>query len=194
MFKVVYLTGAPASGKSSVCSAVKAKVPKTVIFRYGKVLTDYVKQRMTDVTQEGLRSSSSMIVHPSDVKEVDRQMVEFVSRERSKNHVIIDTHALTRELYGFRMTPVSEKDIKAISPNFMVTLMASPQTTRERTRKKAEGRPQLSDWQFQLQTSLQNTIPVTYSIICGAPAYFIENESEENFDQAVNEISRLLNE
>lgn len=194
MYKVVYLTGAPASGKSSICSAVQLKEPNTVIFRYGKILTDYVRERMVDVTQEGLRSSSAMIVHPSDVKEIDRQMVEFVSTERLKNHVIIDTHALTREVYGFRMTPVSEKDMKAMDPSFIVTLMASPDATRERTNKKAEGRPQLSDWQFQLQTSLQNIIPATYSILCGAPAYFIENETQDDFDCAVNEICRLLNE
>lgn len=194
MYKVIYLTGAPASGKSSICSAVKAKESKTVIFRYGKVLTDYVKQRMADVTQEGLRGSSAMIVRPSDVKEIDRQMVEFVSAERRKNHVIIDTHALTREVYGFRMTPVSEKDMKALNPDFMITLMASPNATRERTKNKAEGRPQLSDWQFQLQTDLQNIIPAAYSITCGVPAYFIENETQGNFDCAVNEICKLLSE
>lgn len=191
MGKVVYLTGAPASGKSTLAAMLESKLPNTQIFRFGAELTSLVNSR-TDVTQEELRTSSANIVTPGDVELIDWLAAEFVREHKSSSHVIIDTHALTRELFGFRMTPISEKLIKEIAPEILINMLSSPEATSERVRKAAKGRAILSQAQLENQAVLQSSITTAYSILCGCPAYFFENEVEEDLDVIFNTVANLL--
>ena len=124
MGKVVYLTGVPASGKSSLCSMLEERVPNTRVFRFGYELTELVKLR-TNVTQEELRSRTTHIVTPDDVALIDQKAVDYAREHRSTSNIIIDTHALTREPFGFRMTPLSHQRIVELAPDFFGTISST---------------------------------------------------------------------
>lgn len=72
MGKVIYLTGAPASGKSSTTRLLATAESTLLVWEYGARLTEYVRARSADVAgQDDLRKHSAAIVTAADVEEVD---------------------------------------------------------------------------------------------------------------------------
>lgn len=61
-FHVLYLTGAPATGKSSLCKALISKISSLSIIEYGSELTKYVNTKISDnLTHDQVRTHSSSI-------------------------------------------------------------------------------------------------------------------------------------
>src|SRR5829696_682665 len=108
MPKVIYLTGAPAPGKSSTTRLLAERVPELLIWEYGARLTEHMIGRSAGVTHQGdLRTRSAGVVTPEDITEVDRALVAFVAEHRESRSIVIDSHAVTKEEYGYRITPFS---------------------------------------------------------------------------------------
>ena len=98
MPKVVYVTGAPAAGKSSTVRLLTDQMENVVVWEYGARLTEHVSARSSDVTgQDDLRAKSAGVVTPADVEEVDRSLLQFVEENRSHRSILIDSHPVTKE-------------------------------------------------------------------------------------------------
>ena len=96
MPKIIYLTGAPAAGKSSTMKRLSARMDLAV-WEYGARLTEHC-QRSRDVgSQDDLRAQSSGAVTPEDVDAVDLQLLDFVAEKRRTQHVLIDSHPVTKK-------------------------------------------------------------------------------------------------
>jgi adenylate kinase len=94
MPKVVYLTGAPAAGKSSTTRLLTERVPGLLVWEYGARLTEHITARSSGVAhQDDLRTRSAGVVTPEDVTEVDRALVAFVTEHRNSRPIVIDSHA-----------------------------------------------------------------------------------------------------
>jgi len=107
-FDVIYLTGAPAAGKSSIAEQLKQVISPLDVFNYRQELTKYLSERLgNNLHQDDLRRQSAKLITPEDVEALDSILLENVRILRTKTNVIIDTHAVTKEAYGFRVTPFS---------------------------------------------------------------------------------------
>jgi adenylate kinase len=68
MAEVIYLTGAPASGKSSLTKALKTKVPDLEIFEFGERLTARLSGSGQVNDQADLRAQSARTITLEDVR------------------------------------------------------------------------------------------------------------------------------
>jgi adenylate kinase len=191
MPKVVYLTGAPAAGKSSTIGLLSRRVPDISIWEYGARLTEHVAKRSADVgTQDDLRARSAGVVTPRDVAEVDRALLAFVSDNRSTRHVIIDSHPVTKESYGFRITPFSLAQFSQLAPDEIWVLYASPEETRRRIAKNSGGRPMVTEQEAAAHTALQASVAATYGMSIGCPAYLFDTSVAR--DELVDRLAERL--
>jgi adenylate kinase len=139
-FKVVYLTGAPASGKSTVSEALAASFPEICLFTYSKELARCISQKQgCEYGQNAMRRESARIISPEAVAEVDQELFEFVAANRNEKHILIDSHAVTREDWGFRVTPFSAPMLARIAPNLIVSLFTPPEITIDRILANSQG-------------------------------------------------------
>lgn len=176
-YKTVYLTGAPAAGKTSACRALQDSISPLHIWEYGARLTEYLAARRGKaICQSELREHSSAVVSPDDVRAVDHALAGFVAEHRSSSHIIVDSHPVTKEAYGFRITPFSIRQIQELQPDEIWLLHAPPAETVARIAAAAEGRPSISEEQAATHAMLQASVATTYSIITGAPAYIFESD------------------
>ncbi len=84
-FHVVYLTGAPATGKSTLLSLLLQSVQPLEGLSYSTLLADHVGRQQGDqmgTTQ--LREHSAQIVTPEDVAAVDTQLIKYVNQRRQE--------------------------------------------------------------------------------------------------------------
>jgi adenylate kinase len=174
-FEVMYLTGPPAAGKSSVSRALQEMIRPLAVFEYGQRLTEYLARERSGLTQDAIRERSAQVVTPDDVAAVDRELIEFVATERSRSHVLIDSHAVTKEQYGFRITAYSLEDIRRLAPTMVCMLYTAPDVTMARIEAAPAGRPMITEFEAQFHTELQAAVAATYAVGLGVPMYLIDS-------------------
>ena len=97
MHDVIYLTGAPAAGKSSIAAGLREKLPSLQVFEYGAQLAAHITaSTQAQLDQEGLRREASKVSMLTHVRAVDKSLLTFVARNRTIGPILIDTHAVTK--------------------------------------------------------------------------------------------------
>ena len=191
MGKVIYLTGVPASGNTTLCERLTQSAEDIIHFRFGRELTAFLEEEHS-VTQEELRSGTDHVSTPHIVRQVDERAIAVAEEHRDTKNIVIDTHALTSEAFGFRLTPMSIEQISRLAPDIVVCVTASPAVVGKRILAASLGRPNLNEDQLRQQANLQQSLVVAYSVICGVPAYFIENNDEDQLVANVEQLKFLL--
>lgn len=188
-YKVIYLTGAPATGKSTLCWHVKNRLRNIVTYSYSELLRDYVNRNSSSLVDEcDIRQQSASIVTSYAVKEVDKWLHNELQTKRVSQHSIIDSHPVTKEEYGFRVTPFNPEQLNGIDPDIIICLYAKPDVIAERIRKDPAGRPLPSVFDIDMHLKLQASLAAQYSFSTGKPLYLLDSGMKINAlaDQVIN--------
>ena len=172
---VIYLTGAPATGKSTTAAALANEVG-AIRLSYGELLTEQLSDKVADQTE--LRSRSSGVITPSDVERADLVMIERIRTLRETSMVVVDSHALTFESFGFRAVPYSADQLRSIGYTWIICLYASPSVLRARIVANPGGRPLPSDEDLMRHEQLQASLALAYAHTLGIPVAFIDSGVE----------------
>ncbi len=124
--RVVLLTGAPATGKSSLAKLVKKEFSDFEVVDYGELLLREKQSDIPRMSYPELRSRSSKIVDHRDVAKVDESLIQWVAERRKEKHILIDTHGVTKEGYGFRLTPFDYKQVAQLEFDAILSLVLCP--------------------------------------------------------------------
>lgn len=191
MYPVVYLTGTPAAGKTTVCEALKQALPTLRVLEYSVLLSDHLSAKYgREVTHQELRSSSATVITPADVAAVDNSLISATTALRTSAPVIVASHPATREKYGYRVLMFSPQLLARLNPTYICMLICSPLTIADRIISNPEGRPADEPWQVATHTEIQTSIATTYSFSQGVPLYYLE--SDDDAGKAVAMLLRLL--
>lgn len=177
MGRVIYVTGAPATGKSTVCKSIAATNRGVEVFCYSERLRDYVNQKANSTVDEvEIRERSAGLIEPADVEAVDTLLLGLVNAAHTgEAHLLIDSHAVTKESYGFRVTPFSLEQVQRLGFDAIICLYASSEVLWERIRADAQGRPLPSDYELKLHVELQAAVATQYAVLTGKPCYLIDS-------------------
>jgi adenylate kinase len=192
MHKVVYVTGAPAAGKSSTLHLLTGQVPGILHWEYGAHLTELLRARSSDVkSQQDLRAKSAAVVTPADIAHLDDRLLAFVEENRGLRPVLIDSHPVTKEKYGYRVTAFSLAQIQRLAPDEIWVFMASPEETRRRIEGDAGGRPEISLEEARFHATLQASIAAAYGVLSDATVYLFDTTvpREQLIDQLRTRVS-----
>ncbi len=190
---VIYLTGAPATGKSSLCKALAERISNLEFYSYSALLRDVVNQRMqTEIDESGIREKSSQVVTWDDVTATDRRLIDEINVKRRDRHLIIDSHPVTKETYGFRITPFTIDQLKQLAPDIVVCAYAPSIVIADRIRANPAGRPLPGDSDITLHVQLQASLAAQYGFQLNRPCYLLDtNASEDVVLQRFLEITNL---
>lgn len=180
-YPVIYLTGAPASGKSTLGRRLKERFPGLAVFAYSEELRKKIagRDRVT-IGEDTIREQSSRLVTAQDVLELDEHLIMRVERERSAAPFLIDSHPVTKELYGYRVTAFSLDQIRRLAPDVIVCLYVSANETVRRISANAMGRPMVSLEDAAMHTQLQAAAAIQYGTLLGKPVYLIDSSIGED--------------
>jgi adenylate kinase len=175
-FEVIYLTGSPASGKTTLVKQLLKSFPNVQGFIYSQLLVDHLRnKKRSDISQSGLRQKSAGIVTPADIRAVDKGLINAVKKLRLRQHILIDSHAVTKENFGFRVTAFSPELLRSLRPTRICMLFTTPQTTIRRIGRDPQGRPLVSSFEANFHCFTQASLAVTYGILLGIPVYFYDS-------------------
>ena len=187
-FEVIYLTGPPAAGKTRLITRLGKQFSNLKIFSYSQLLAQHIKSHRNQlVSQKGLRKKSERLVTVDDIATVDTLLVKAVTRARKSSHVIVDSHPVTKEDYGFRVTAFSVQLLRDLKPTRVCMLFASAKAVMKRIKAAPDGRPKISQFEADFHCNTQAAVAVSYGVLAGVPVYFYD--SSVNVDSAFDAIS-----
>jgi len=183
----LYLTGAPATGKSTVGAAL-AKISGAELLSYGSLLTDELSRLGLVSDQVDLRERSAQVISSTHVTDLDEVVARRVERGRGISSTIVDSHALTAEEYGFRALPYSSDTLSRISFTHVVCLFAPSKVIAGRFKADKGGRRELSRELLDIHAQLQSSLALTYAHSLGVPIGFVDaNRPLDDVVAAVHE-------
>ena len=174
MGKVTLLTGAPGTGKSTLRRSLEPCIAGLQHFDYGELLLRRKERQGSILSYSELREQSSSVISSTDVLDTDEWVIAEITQLRATSDVIIDSHALTREEYGFRAIPYSTRQLEAINFDAVVALRCDPEVLTARVAGDRGGRRELSvELAREIQT-LQEALCLHYAVACGCTAFVID--------------------
>jgi len=193
-FHVVYLTGPPASGKTTLRLQLQNKVTPLSIYHYSALLVEHLRASRSELgmmTEDALRERSATAITPEDVKTVDELLIRSVHEKRQQSHVLVDSHAVTKETYGYRITPFSMEKLRALQPTMIVMLYVQAEEIARRISANSGGRPSVSKFESDFHIILQSEVATFYALELGLPLYLYDTTT--SVDQAAEALSAKLN-
>lgn len=186
--KVIYLTGASATGKSTLSRNLAKRIPQLKVFAYSEELRKFLQRKSggLSLTEDDIRRESARVVTAKDVKELDQELVELILRERGHRSILIDSHPVTKEKYGFRFTGFDASTIQQLKPDILVCLYAPADVIKARIQANDMGRPLPSAFELDMHTQLQAAVINQYGVLTGKAVYLLgSNYSKEELTETL---------
>lgn len=172
---VVMITGAAGTGKSTLSREANSRIRPLHRVDFGQLLLERkIAQGFVGLTYEKLRAESATLISSEDVRAVDSSLIESLPKLRRTTHVLIDSHAVTREQYGYRITHYSSDDLSRIALDGVVVTYCDPAELVDRHKRNPQGRPPITLFEAQHHMALQEAVAVHYAIACGCPCYLLD--------------------
>lgn len=186
------LTGAAGTGKSTLVSHLQRIVNPIQSVDYGQLLLERLHQRTgSEVSYTQLRKSSSDLISHRDVETLDTIFISRLGHLRHRANIIIDSHAVTKERYGYRITPYSLGHLKKLKLDAVVCLHCNPEVLAKRVRANPAGRPSISAEEARHHQFLQESVASVYGIVSGSPVFIIDN-TVKSVDESAKEFLSVL--
>jgi adenylate kinase len=177
--KVFLLTGAPGVGKSTLRKNLEKAVSNLKCFDYGSLLLQAKERQQKELSYEEMRQKSSHVIAHSDVIDVDKELIDSVSVASRQFHCLIDSHAVTRENYGYRAVPFSPEQLRELRFDAIIVLHASPHVLSERVNKEPKGRQLIDSYIAAQHQYLQDAVAINYAVLCHCRYYGIDADKDE---------------
>lgn len=174
MGKVILLTGAPGTGKSTLRRSLGTIISNLQHFDYGDLLLRRKELQGISINYDQLREQSASVVEPLDVATLDDWVISEMNRLRQDSNVLVDSHALTREAYGFRAIPYSTPQLAALRLDAVITLRCDPDILIARVAKAPGGRRPLTLELAREIQILQQALGLQYCVACACPFFVID--------------------
>lgn len=149
------------------------------------------KNLTSPVDQILLRGGTGNIVSKEDIAAVNSEMVEWSNAARALKMVLIDTHQVTLESYGFRVAPFNEQELRLLGITDVLLLVAPDEIVVSRIEAKHGGRRVPSLFQAKIHAESQLQVAISYSVLAGVEARIIEAQAE--LSDVVVMVERALN-
>ncbi len=189
--KVLMLTGAAGTGKSTLSKELQKRLHPLKRVDFGQLLLERkIRHGHPGLTYEDLRRDSARLVTSEDVRAVDQELIESLPSMRREGHILIDSHAVTQEQFGYRITHYSFEQLKSLALDAVIVTYCHPAELVARRQRDPGGRPRLNEFEAQHQMALQEAVAVNYAITCGCRCYVLN--SAQPVESLAAEISTIV--
>lgn len=172
--KVILLTGVPAVGKTTLARAIDAIITPLHIISFGEMILEVKLRYASTTTYKELRTNPTQVASSKLIQEASDLLLQQVTKLRTKSNIIIDSHAVAKDNYGFRVTPDSALFLQEIQLNAILVLHTNYKQVATRINANAEGRRVTTPAEVATHEALQDMVAVSYAVASGCPVFVVD--------------------
>lgn len=171
--KVILLTGVPATGKTTLASLLKDTIHPLHVVSFGRLILEVARQNNPDVTYEEIRRNPTQKAKTDLIGEAVRLLLQDIKKQRESTNIIIDSHAVAIDSYGFRITPDSYSFLEQVKYDAVIVLHAPHSEITKRIAAKPDGRRSINYDDIALLESLQDSVAIAYGVASNCPVFIL---------------------
>lgn len=176
--KLVLVYGPPASGKTTLVKELTEAAHPLEAISFGELLLRRVAKVKPGVTYDEMRRSPSTLATPATVARARKDLLVVARNMRSRSNVLLDSHAVALDSYGFRITPNSAAFLSVLAPDAIFVLHTEPTVIIDRILADSAGRQTPTLSQVIQHQALQDAVAIGYSITVGCPVFILKHRDE----------------
>jgi adenylate kinase len=185
---VVFITGVAAVGKTSVARELERRGLGRRL-SIGELVLDQARRLQPGLTHDQLRQEPDLYAPLPVVGSAIGELCRLVEKERGFQTLIVESHAVTAESYGSRVTVFSHEDLRRLAFDVIVLLECGESTIASRWRRRSIVMPVPTN--LRIMIDMQRAVGVAYAAAVGCPLYAVA--AEASVESVATQIEKLLN-
>jgi adenylate kinase len=174
---IALLTGVPGVGKTAVAASLQAEAPDIVqALGFGRLVFAAVRARLAKaIDYDYFRAHSADLVGSADIAAATSDLLATAAAVDARSQLLIlDSHAVSYENYGFRGTPDSPDVLRKLSYSLIVHLHAEPSVVLRRlAHRSGTNGSELGPSDVATISQLQLSASVFYAATLGCPLHVV---------------------
>lgn len=187
--KFVIITGISGVGKSTITRNVETRIKPITRIGFGELIFEIKNQMGATANYEQLRASPNEAIPINYVNLAEELLLSRVSQLRQTTNIILDSHAVVNDHFGFRIVPEISNFDKA-HLDAIIVIHAPFEVVKIRLAKEPKGRPTISKQIFENYKTLQDSVAIHFGITAKCPVYVLETDN--NLDKSVNNLKEIF--
>jgi adenylate kinase len=176
---VFLLTGVPAVGKTTVASKLGQLIQPLEVISFGNLILNERSAVGDSVSHSELRRHPTREATMNTIKKSTEVLCSKLNELREHTNVIIDSHAIAKDSYGFRASPDSIASLTKFDLSAIFVLHAKYDEIRRRLESQNEGRRHVSAEEISTHERLQDSVAISYGVATGTPVFFVNAQDVE---------------
>jgi len=170
---VVYVTGVPGVGKSTLCRRLCDLRPNRYVHvSFGALILAAIGE--SGLTEKNLRESAASLVTSRVLRLATEKLIAEVDQSPAGILLLIDSHAVSQDRFGYVVTPDGPDYFGRLRYQAIIQLFASPTTVLAMSLPAASGRQARTARDIDVHFALQSAVSVNYAAANGCPLLLVD--------------------
>jgi adenylate kinase len=187
--KFVIITGMSGVGKSTITRNIETCIKPITRIGFGELIFEIKNQMGATSNYEQLRESPNEAIPINYVNLAEELLLSRVSQLRQTTNIVLDSHAVVNDHFGFRIVPEISNFDKA-HLDAIIVIHATFEVVKRRLAKEPKGRPTISKPIFESYKTLQDSVAIYFGLTAKCPVYILETDN--NIDKSVNNLREIF--
>lgn len=187
-WSVFLITGVPAVGKTTLANKLAERISPLEVITFRELILT-IKAADRPITHSELRRHPTREATMSTIEKAVELLISRVNELRARTNVLIDSHAVAKDEYGFRVSPDNISVLNRIGLRAIFVLHGDHNTIIRRLKSDASGRRLVTRAEISVHERLQDSVAISYAVASGCPVFFV-NTTE--LDVGIDNILKIL--
>lgn len=182
-YKTIYMTGAPAAGKSTLAASLSRTFENVEVFEYGARMSLWLSTKADTagaVKQDELRSGTDRLVTRTDICRINTEMDAWIHERSSLSHLIIDSHQVTIEEFGLIYEPFTNEELRALRIDEIWVIDVDPSIAIDRIARDPKGRTLPNEHTALMHSISQMSVATAYGAMKCVPVVVMDGGQDED--------------
>jgi adenylate kinase len=187
---VFLLTGVPAVGKTSLAKKLSELIRPLQIISFGEMILAARADDNPGISHSELRRNPTSEAPMDTIKRSTELLISTLDELRTHTNVVIDSHAVAKDHYGFRVSPDSTAFLARLGLRAVFVLHANYDEISRRVKTDGVGRRAVTRVEIETHERLQDAVAISYGVATGCPVFIVNTRT---LDQTTEDLILLLN-
>jgi adenylate kinase len=177
--KFILMTGVPGVGKSTIARNIQTRITPIVRIGFGELIFEVKQQQETPENYGQFKAKPDKSIPINYVNLAREVLLNRVDEFRDTTNIILDSHAVVNDYFGFRIVP-EIIDFERAKVDAVIVIHAPFEIVKQRVIREPKERNLIPKQTFKKHQVMQDAVAIHFSLMARCPMYVVETDDDLN--------------